>query len=257
MILRRVIEHVKAQNWTAIALDFVIVVMGVFIGIQVSNWNEVRQEEREARQYIDRIQKDLLNNQEDFETRRQYFTRIKFHALRALNALDGPREALDEQFIVDSFIASFSLKRPIGSDTYDELLSVGAVNTIGDISVRERLAEYYRGVAGSEYYINEIPAYRDVPRRAIPYEVQALLRSGGCYVNVNSDETGSPTALAPEDCPLELADEQLSSAIDNLLAANLKPELTRALATFDLTLFLLQTQSDRAQNLYDYLEEAN
>ena len=39
MILARVIEHVKAQNWTAVALDFFIVVMGVFIGIQVSNWN--------------------------------------------------------------------------------------------------------------------------------------------------------------------------------------------------------------------------
>ena len=28
MILRRVIQHVKKQEWTAIALDFVIVVFG-------------------------------------------------------------------------------------------------------------------------------------------------------------------------------------------------------------------------------------
>lgn len=39
MLLRRVTENVKAQNWTAVALDFVIVVVGVFIGIQVANWN--------------------------------------------------------------------------------------------------------------------------------------------------------------------------------------------------------------------------
>ena len=39
MLLGRVIAHVKAQNWTAVALDFLIVVMGVFIGLQVSNWN--------------------------------------------------------------------------------------------------------------------------------------------------------------------------------------------------------------------------
>jgi len=255
MNLRRVIEHVKAQNWTAVALDFVIVVMGVFIGIQVSNWNTSRQEEREAREYIDRIQEDLLTNQEDMETRKRYFTRIKEHTLRALNALDSPREALGEQFIVDSFIASNSLRRPIGSDTYDELLSVGAINTIRNIEVRQRLAEYYRGIAGSEYYINEVPAYREVLRRAMPYEVQALLRSGGCNVNVNSDESGSPTAVLPENCPLELTDVQLDEAVDALLNANLKPELTRALATFDLTLILLRTQSDRAQTLYDFLEE--
>ncbi len=42
MLLRRVIEHVKTQNWTAVAIDFVIVVVGVFMGIQLGNWNEAR-----------------------------------------------------------------------------------------------------------------------------------------------------------------------------------------------------------------------
>ena len=30
MLLRRITEHVKTQNWTAVAIDFVIVVVGVF-----------------------------------------------------------------------------------------------------------------------------------------------------------------------------------------------------------------------------------
>jgi hypothetical protein len=34
MLLRRMIEHVKAQNWFAVGLDFFIVVTGVFIGLQ-------------------------------------------------------------------------------------------------------------------------------------------------------------------------------------------------------------------------------
>jgi len=42
MILRRVIEHVKTQNWTAVAIDFVIVVAGVFVGLQVQEWNAAR-----------------------------------------------------------------------------------------------------------------------------------------------------------------------------------------------------------------------
>ncbi len=42
MLLRRVIEHVKAQQWTAVALDFVIVVAGVFVGLQVQEWNAAR-----------------------------------------------------------------------------------------------------------------------------------------------------------------------------------------------------------------------
>ena len=55
MILRRVIEHVKKQHWTAVFLDFVIVVLGVFIGIQVSNWNAARADRAEERQLLVRL----------------------------------------------------------------------------------------------------------------------------------------------------------------------------------------------------------
>jgi hypothetical protein len=34
MILRRLTDHVKDQNWFAVGVDFVIVVIGVFIGIR-------------------------------------------------------------------------------------------------------------------------------------------------------------------------------------------------------------------------------
>jgi hypothetical protein len=42
MLLRRMSEHVKGQNWFAVALDFVIVVFGVFIGFQLNTWNDNR-----------------------------------------------------------------------------------------------------------------------------------------------------------------------------------------------------------------------
>ena len=42
MILRRFIRHVQDQNWFAVALDFVIVVFGVFMGFQVQQWNQER-----------------------------------------------------------------------------------------------------------------------------------------------------------------------------------------------------------------------
>jgi hypothetical protein len=39
MLLRRMTQHVTDQNWFAVGLDFVIVVAGVFLGIQIGNWN--------------------------------------------------------------------------------------------------------------------------------------------------------------------------------------------------------------------------
>ena len=42
MLLRRITEHVKDQNWFVVGLDFIIVVVGVFFGIQIGNWNDDR-----------------------------------------------------------------------------------------------------------------------------------------------------------------------------------------------------------------------
>jgi len=55
MILRRITVPVKTQKWFAVGLDFVIVVVGVFIGIQVSNWNEARGDQRAYRDAMTRL----------------------------------------------------------------------------------------------------------------------------------------------------------------------------------------------------------
>jgi hypothetical protein len=58
MILRRITEHVRAQNWFAVAIDFVIVVVGVFVGIQVSNWNASRVERAQEQATLVRLVED-------------------------------------------------------------------------------------------------------------------------------------------------------------------------------------------------------
>ena len=59
MILRRVIEHMKHQHWTAVFIDFVIVVLGVVIGLQVNNWNEQRRDRARERVYLENIAAEL------------------------------------------------------------------------------------------------------------------------------------------------------------------------------------------------------
>ncbi len=77
MILRRITEHVKAQNWTAVALDFVIVVVGVFIGIQVSNWNAARAERADELDVFGRLMDEAA------EVRAALAEHREFHARNA------------------------------------------------------------------------------------------------------------------------------------------------------------------------------
>ena len=40
MVIRRIREHVTAHNWFAVGDRLCIVVLGVFLGLQVNNWNQ-------------------------------------------------------------------------------------------------------------------------------------------------------------------------------------------------------------------------
>jgi len=68
MILRRVIEHFRKQEWTAIFLDFVIVVAGVFVGLQVNNWNAARIERAAEVGYLTAMKEDVAFSIENLET---------------------------------------------------------------------------------------------------------------------------------------------------------------------------------------------
>jgi len=53
MVVRRFRDHVAEHNWFAVAVDFLIVVAGVFVGIQASNWNQERVNRARGRAYRD------------------------------------------------------------------------------------------------------------------------------------------------------------------------------------------------------------
>ena len=59
MILRRLSQSLKQQNWTAIVIEFVLLVAGVFLGIQVANWNQEREANQKSAIFTERLKTDL------------------------------------------------------------------------------------------------------------------------------------------------------------------------------------------------------
>ena len=43
MILRSFNRHVADQNWFAVCIDLLVVVVGIFLGLQVTEWGNDRQ----------------------------------------------------------------------------------------------------------------------------------------------------------------------------------------------------------------------
>ncbi len=42
MIIRRIAQGINQQNWFTVAVEVMVVVVGIFIGLQVDEWNEER-----------------------------------------------------------------------------------------------------------------------------------------------------------------------------------------------------------------------
>ena len=59
MILSRLSQSLKAQDWLAISIEFVLLVIGVFLGIQVANWNADRETKQKAEVFTERLKVDL------------------------------------------------------------------------------------------------------------------------------------------------------------------------------------------------------
>jgi hypothetical protein len=62
MILRRLTQHIKDQNWFAVGLDFVIVVVGILLAFQITSWSEVRGEKVALARAEVAIAGDLIDN---------------------------------------------------------------------------------------------------------------------------------------------------------------------------------------------------
>ena len=59
MIFKRFAANLRAQHWFAIGIEFAIVVAGVFVGTQVSNWNAGRLEKVETRRMMVQLEPNL------------------------------------------------------------------------------------------------------------------------------------------------------------------------------------------------------
>ena len=144
MLLRRVIAHLRNQEWTAIAIDFVIVVVGVFVGLQVNNWNEARSERAREAFAIAALRSDFRAL--DFSVSHA----VCWHR-RALDGLQVIAEALNAGRLDPEVRARFENGLRFGymnastnkaSGTLSELLSSGNMGRLRDPQLRAALIEY-------------------------------------------------------------------------------------------------------------------
>ena len=141
MLFRRISQHVKDQNWMAVAIDFAIVVLGVFLGMQVNNWNEDRQALAEERTLLLRLLDETIELQGVRESERANYQRITQTLGEAWRiVLSAETGVIMPQGLCDAIATSHIMTRP-SDDTpsLEEALGRGRIALIRSEEIQIQL----------------------------------------------------------------------------------------------------------------------
>ena len=176
MILRRLVEHLRNQHWTGVFIELAIVVLGVFIGMQVSNWNQQRVTEQQAAVFTARLKADLREEDWGYQFLIAYTGEVRSNAIRAVDALDGKAPLPDEALLISAYRATQYKQRLRRRSTYDELISTGNISLIRDQILRDTAMRLYNVATIENLALEGLHSrYREAFRMSLPNEVQGAL----------------------------------------------------------------------------------
>lgn len=248
MLLRSVSKHVKEQNWFAVFIDFIIVVVGVFIGIQVANWNESRTDNIRADGYLERIAENLKTDSKAYKHRMAFWSEVSGFGLNALNyAESGSKGNLsDWEVLLSFFQASQMAEIVIAKATYNEITNAGELGLIQNEEIRNKISNYYSGTA--IWILSEKPAYREHIRGYMPILIQSYIWEN-CYKS-NVDLTQEMLA-----CESPVAQEQIANLLVEISSnKTLMRELRYWMSTLKVATLISNDQLHNGKVLYDIIQ---
>lgn len=236
MILRSITQHVKNQNWFAVMLDFIIVVVGVFVGLQVSNWNEAKTFDNKETELLYELKKEMENSILTTNQKIDNYDQVAAAAKRSLDFLSGnvSCETKCWSILVDFMHASQHLGVTVQRSTYVNMRRIGLPrkNLIFD-AVEANLAQVDAAIQA----FSEQPYYRTLVRQLISYEAQEFYWNN-CWSALAGVETYDLNC--PKGVPDELAFESIEVIAQN---PEIKPQLTLWFSTVSVLPIALKSQN--------------
>ncbi len=213
MILRRLSQSMKEQNWTAICIEFVLLVAGVFLGIKVANWNQQLATDKQAEIFTARLRDDLRIEVWRFNAMNNYYVDVRGNARRTLDALEGKASVTNEELLIAAYRATQYSEFLQFRATYDELTSTGNIGLIKDLALRDMAMQIYSTTLYENVKNEGINSqYRVAFRMLVPFSVQETIgRQCGDRTAPGGDDDSTKSAL-DYPCTTGLSQQEIDNA---------------------------------------------
>ncbi|MGJ8664332.1 MAG: hypothetical protein ACSHWU_11815 [Marinicella sp.] len=151
MLLRRITKHVTEQNWFAVFIDFLIVVVGVFVGLQVQNWNTDRLAKEEEQQVLMQLQEQfsIFIDTSEINIKKQIDNTDS--SANILNMIQLGIEPIDVDDFKNTLAKAGSLSAaPSLPTALQELVSSGQLSNLASSDLRSLLTSFYQEFGAHE-----------------------------------------------------------------------------------------------------------
>jgi hypothetical protein len=203
MILRRLSSNLKTQNWVAIGIEFLLVVLGVFFGILAANWNEERLARRETAMLLAQLDEELATFVKYIDSVGRYYESAGAYADRAAAAWEGDRSISDSDFVIAAYQASQINGIANNADVWSAIFGAENLRDIEDPVIRRNLGN----IMTFDYALTDLRSvasrYREEVRKTVPNRIQAAIREK-C-----GDRQGPDGPVLPSKCNLSFEPEDI------------------------------------------------
>lgn len=127
-----------------LGVEFVVVVAGILLGLQVDGWNEGRKEQRAERVYLERLGADVDEMIAANEPQERVHARLQ-SAFLILESLDRCSLAEEDRELFELAIVNHQGMSRIVTvrTTYDEMIASGALARLDDTKLKTAISSLY------------------------------------------------------------------------------------------------------------------
>ena len=188
MILKRLADALRRQDWFVVLLEVAILVVGILIALEVQNWNDARLAREEAADWRRQILADLNQTRFDIEGRQQYNSEALAFGEEALALMvDGSvlNEASAWTLVLGAFQAGQIWPYQLTGPAFRQAQSAGGLGHVAESEVIVTLSYLYDVTAHDlELVSGGLPRYREMIRERLDWPLQEYIWDADCQATV-------------------------------------------------------------------------
>ncbi|XOV93084.1 MAG: DUF6090 family protein [Bacteroidota bacterium] len=153
---RKLIDEGSLKKYLLYTLgEILIVVIGIFIAVQLNNWNESRKEEKKARSYLAELKDELLRDIKYLLEQDSLLSIYESSTNKAILQLQRAKN-ISDILIADSLFNYRWSDLIVNSGVYEEMLYTGNFYSLKNKVLQEMIANHYKDIEAKKYITRSV-----------------------------------------------------------------------------------------------------